>query len=185
MVFYLLKEVTALEELLLGASRLKLSFILFSLGVFGATAFAHEGKSHKIIGANQPPASTIPDERLKTINETYLKLVKPIFQKSCFDCHSQNPSLPWYYKIPLAHELMEGDMKEAKEHLDMTRDFPFQGHGSPLEDLKAMRKTIEDQIMPPFRYRIMHSRSGLTDEERRTVLMWIDESEKTLMNDKP
>ena len=32
--------------------------------------------------------------------------------------------------------LLDSDVKEAKKHLDMSDDFPFDGHGSADEDLK-------------------------------------------------
>lgn len=117
---------------------------------------------------------------LEKINESYKRDVKPIFKSRCFDCHSQTPRLPWYYKVPLVHNLLDSDMKEAKEHLDFTNDFPFGGHGTPKEDLEAIAESVRDKSMPPFRYRVMHQNSALTDSERETVLDWIVSSQKRL-----
>jgi hypothetical protein len=117
-------------------------------------AFAHKNHPHH----GEPPTTEKPsaDESklgLEKINEAYKRDVKPIFMSSCFDCHSQSPQLPWYYNVPLVHSLLESDMKEAKEHLDFTNDFPFAGHGTPKEDLEAIANSIRDKSMPPFRYR--------------------------------
>lgn len=158
--------------------------LVVALGILAFSAFAHEKKSHEQKTIAVPKQSKINDEYLKAINENYTARVKPIFQKSCFDCHSQNPRLPWYFHVPLARGLMESDMKEAKEHLDMTKGFPFTGHGSPLEDLVAIRDSIKDKSMPPLRYRIMHRGSGLTEKEEATVFDWLDESERLLSEKK-
>lgn len=38
-----------------------------------------------------------------------------------------------------------GDQKkeEPKVHLDMTKDVPFAGHGTPMEDLEAIQSSLE------------------------------------------
>ncbi len=156
---------------------------ILALVIDGASAFAH-GKKHHEPNVTKD-LEMIRDDRPEKINGAYLTQVKPIFQRSCFDCHSLSPRLPWYYKVPFAHSLMESDMKEAKEHLDLTNDFPFAGHGSPLEDLLAIRDVIEKRTMPPFRYKVMHWGSGLDETEAKTILAWINASEKILTEKVP
>ncbi len=133
----------------------------------------------------KPALSSSEEEKrqikLHQINEEYKKTVKPIFQKSCFACHSGQTQYPWYYKLPIAKQLIDSDIREAKKHIDLTNDFPFRGHGSPEEDLAAIRKAIEDHTMPPFRYKILHPGSQLSEGEQQIVLRWIKESLKALV----
>ena len=110
---------------------------------------------------------------LDKINEAYRKEVKPVFQKKCFDCHSSQTRYPWYQKIPGIKQMIQDDIAEAKMHLNMDPDFPFQSHASPLEDLDAIADSIEEREMPPFLYRMMHPDSVLTDEEREKVHHWV------------
>lgn len=49
------------------------------------------------------------------INQEYLKTVKPIFQKSCFDCHGNTTVYPWYYKVPGVKQLIDNDIDEVKQ----------------------------------------------------------------------
>ena len=72
-------------------------------------------------------------------------------------------------------------MREAKKHMDMSNDFPFGGHGSPVDDLNALTKTIEKDDMPPMKYRVMHWDSKLTDDEIKVINNWIKESQKVLI----
>lgn len=142
-----------------------------------ASGSAHEGEVH-FEKPKAPLAS--PSEKEKEvfgqINAEYLKDVKPIFRKSCFDCHSSMTSYPWYARLPGAKQLIERDIREAKKHLDLSNDFPFAGHGSPREDLRAIAKSVGDEEMPPLRYWILHSGSRLDDDEKKTVAKWVETS---------
>ncbi len=119
-------------------------------------------------------------EKLVKTNELYKDKVKVIFQNKCFTCHSQNTVLPWYYPLPGAKQLIDSDIKEAKKHLDFSDDFPFKGHGTPSEDLDAIKEAVEENSMPPFRYRALHWGSGLKENEKKTILDWVHESKDIL-----
>lgn len=133
-------------------------------------ALAHEGESHPSKKDHRAlPASDDSNEALKSINQSYIKNVKSIFQKSCFDCHSNQTNYPWYTNIPGAKQLIASDVAEANSHLDMSEDFPFKGHGSPVEDLAAIRKAVVENSMPPFRYWILCTmdRDSVIKKKRR------------------
>ena len=110
------------------------------------------------------------------INSSYQVTVKPIFQTKCFDCHSNQTRWPWYHSLPGIKQLLEQDAAEGREHLDLSDDFPFGGHGSPIEDLDAIDKTLKDGSMPPWKYKLMHRSSRLTAEEKQIILDWINKS---------
>lgn len=161
-------------------------FIIFS----AFHAYGHGGEVHP-----QPTktneASSAANEKdptkdkeisviLSEINLNYLSKVKKIFSDKCLSCHGVNESLPWYYKLPGAKQLMDQDMKEAKTHMDMSNDFPFGGHGSPIDDLSAISKTIDSGDMPPLEYRLLHWGSKLTKNEIKVIALWIKDSQALL-----
>lgn len=113
---------------------------------------------------------------LKAINRSYQTSVKPIFNEKCVDCHGVPEKYPWYYKVPGIKHIMDYDIRKAKEHLDMSNDFPFGGHGTPLSDLTELRKTVEGGSMPPLQYWIFHPSSRPTAEEKEIIFNWIDQS---------
>jgi len=141
--------------------------------------FSHSGEDHEVkldadgfeIVSFEPSA-----EQLGQINELYLKDVKPIFSKKCLSCHGVNNSLPWYYVLPGVKQLINSDMDEAKEHMDMSDDFPFAGHGTAEDDLKALRKTVRDDDMPPIQYLLLHWDSDLELSDKKIINGWIDKS---------
>jgi hypothetical protein len=120
------------------------------------------------------------EEKYIRINQQYLKTVKPIFQKSCFDCHGNTTVYPWYYKVPGVKQLIDSDIKESKKHLDFSKDFPFISHETPIKDLDAIGKSIKNDSMPPFRYLIMHGDKKITKDEVKQVDKWIRESKEIL-----
>ncbi len=169
------------DSSLLGWSRREEVFLFcLILVAVPSIAFAHKGEKHSADSMLVTKQDVSDGVWLERINEDYIKTVKPIFQKSCFDCHGQNSKLPWYYNVPLIHGMMNQDMLDAKEHLDMTKDFPFGGHGKPLEDLKAILESIVERTMPPDSYRMMHWDAGLSESEKQVVLDWIARSEKLI-----
>ncbi|MCB9061512.1 MAG: heme-binding domain-containing protein [Halobacteriovoraceae bacterium] len=144
--------------------------------------WGHGGEDHSK-NVKQPKAVK-PNVEIKEkyirINQEYLKTVKPIFQKSCFDCHGNTTVYPWYYKIPGVKQLIDSDIKESKKHLDFSKGFPFVSHETPIKDLDAIGKSIKNDSMPPFRYLIMHGDKKLTKDEVKQVDKWIRESKEML-----
>lgn len=115
-------------------------------------------------------------DQLTFINRDYQADIKSIFKQKCFDCHGTPDEYPWYYIVPGVKQIMDYDIREAKKHLEMSEDFPFGGHGDPVSDLKSLKKAVEKDSMPPFRYWIVQPSSRLSDHEKEVIFSWIDQS---------
>lgn len=155
--------------------KLPLLIISLSLLLLAASLKAHEGARY-VESQRVPSGDDV--SQLKAINASYLVTIKPIFKRACYDCHSTQTQYPWYYTILGIKQWIDSDIREALKHLDMTNDFPFRGHGSPRKDFEAIRKTIQKNSMPPFRYKMLHWDAGLTTSEEEIVLKWIDENQQ-------
>ena len=134
-------------------------------------SFAHSGETH-----SEKPSPKMSSKSLDQIQATYEKKIKPIFKSSCFNCHSTQTKWPWYSELPFVSDLVRSDVEEGRKHLDMTQGFPFEGHGSPEEDLRSIKEVVQENEMPPLRYKIMHWGSFLTNEEEKTIIAWINQS---------
>ena len=148
-------------------------FLCFSVG-------AHQG--HEALKSKTPGEKTRPStqETYESINSSYMKIVKPIFEAKCLACHSSQTVPPWYSNIPGVKSLIEYDRKEAQEHLEMSQGFPFGGHGDPLSDLQAIADSVKQNSMPPLRYKLINWFSGLSSKERDLILRWASESHSLL-----
>lgn len=160
---------------------MKLLLILVILN--SEMVFAHGGEVH----SKQELVVEKDDalvEAYKSINLDYQDRVRPIFQAKCFDCHSSATNYPWYYKIPIVNSIIDSHIKEAKSHIDMSKDFPFEGHGEPAKDLKAIIKVTENDKMPPWYYTPFHAQSKLTISEKEFILNWSLNSLEKLQQEK-
>lgn len=116
----------------------------------------------------------------RRINEAYLLRIKPIFQKKCFDCHSDQTHYPSYYKYPGIQQWIDSDIQEAREKIDFSKDYPFLtrsnavGAGKSIELLDSIKKELDEGEMPPFLYRWAHPDSMVLPEEQRLIYDWVD-----------
>lgn len=157
-------------------------FLTLASLVISVSAFAH-GAHHHDPSSHSKTSSAAREEQKLSLNDiakAYDNEVRPIFATKCAACHSEEVKSPWYAAIPGVHQLVESDRSEAKEHLDISKGFPFSGHGDVESDLKAIRDVVESGDMPPLRYRIVHWNSAITDTEKTAILKWISESENKL-----
>lgn len=160
---------------MIGSSVLLL--VLFS----SKMALAHGGKTHdeRSQNANKKEQADLA-VKLEQVAQSYQRQVAPIFKKSCLECHGGEPIYPWYYKLPGVKQLIDSDINEARRHLDISKGFPFKGHGSPREDLEAIRNSVQKNEMPPFRYWIMNWDAKLSDRDKQAIYKWVDQSLKLL-----
>lgn len=156
-------------------------FILISINTWG-----HGGQDHsenipsKPIAFGENRYSDVSDK----ISKSYIEKVQPIFKKACFDCHSDQTNFPWYYDIPGIKQFIDSDIREARSHLDFSKDYPFISHEDPRKDLESILTSIEKQRMPPLKYRLMHSDLNLKEEELVIIRDWVKSSLILLNNER-
>jgi cytochrome c peroxidase len=155
--------------------------------LLGAVAIAHPGHHHGEHTNTAKTEEAAPDLKkvYQEINETYVSTVKPIFDQKCAACHSVDVAAPSYASFPIVHWIVEGDRSEAKEHLEISKGFPFAGHGTPKEDLDALKEVVNKNSMPTWLYSFFHPSAKLTEYEKKALLKWISESEKKLASEAP
>ena len=147
----------------------KIGFLVI-VAIWAGVLVAHQGREHT---KPDTPISLLPAPEMDAqINLDYVNQIRPIWEKKCFACHAKNQELPWYAVIPGIRQIILWDIWKAQEHLDLSDNFPFGGHGSPAEDLEAILEMLAQSNMPPLRYQIFHWDSGLTPNEKAQVHRW-------------
>lgn len=149
--------------------------------IVGGTYADDYDKPESISELSGDEIKTTLDSLFLEINSQYQQ-VKPIFERSCYDCHSQSTNYPWYYKLPVVKGIIDDDIAEGLEHLDLSGDFPFRGKGTLLELLGEIKEEIEKDKMPPTGYRMLHWGRLIENEKRDSVFQWIDQT-VTLLED--
>lgn len=153
---------------------------IISMAIYHLNLSAHSTHATQAPGAIEKSIPADNNDVFTDINKAYMASIKPIFQKKCFDCHSNTTHYPWYYRLPFVKQLIDRDIQEGLEHIDMSRGFPFGGHGTPQEDLEELREVVEKDEMPPWQYRLIHWQSSLTKADKAKILEWITTSQHRL-----
>jgi len=105
--------------------------------------------------------------------------VLSIFRTSCFDCHSNNTTYPWYSYVQPVGWLIEKDITEGKDMLNF----------SELRSLSPRRQVskwnnilnrIKGGTMPLSQYLFMHPEARLSDREKERLVEWIQETMESL-----
>lgn len=152
---------------------------------FGSTQlFAHGGTHDHDPNVKAIPAEDknegISEVALQTMHDEYKQNIEAIFRKKCFDCHSDRTEYPWYYKVPGIKHWIDSDIREAREHLDMSAGFPFTSKHSIDHDLEEIDEVVVDAAMPPRAYVFVHSAAKLSESEKSVIREWISKSRKAL-----
>ena len=92
--------------------------LILILGTSSLPSWGHGDEDHSEMKKEIQPVASADNElkqKYTQINKLYIKTVKPIFKKSCFDCHGNTTNYPWYYKVPGVKQLIDSDIgvKEA------------------------------------------------------------------------
>jgi mono/diheme cytochrome c family protein len=97
--------------------------------------------------------------------------VLAIFRQSCFDCHSNESTWPWYSNIAPVSWLVAKDVEEGREHLNFSEWNAL--------DAKARRELAEEIIeevsegeMPLWFYTPLHKGSEVDGAELAKLRAW-------------
>ena len=93
----------------------------------------------------------------------------------CLSCHSADPELPFYTKIPVAGDIVMADVDSGYRAFDMTRFMEELKAGEQVNpvELAKVEKVVIDDRMPMPKYYLVHWGSSLTAAKRDIVLEWV------------
>ena len=125
---------------------------------------------------NRVPSSELP------LNEQVYQIFT---DGGCLSCHSEDPELPFYAKIPVAGDIIKADIDSGYRAYDMTRfmeELKSDEEVNPAE-LAKVEKVVLDDRMPMAKYYLVHWGSSLTSAKREIVLEWVRQMRSRIYND--
>ena len=137
----------------------------FALGAVGAVVLAstlvHPSGPVKAVKSDNPllaGAGVDPD-------------VLGVLQRSCQNCHSEKTEWPWYSHIAPMSWLVEGDVREARSHMNLSHWSEYTAEEQ--QDLLArIGSAVRTGEMPPARYTMIHGNAKLSAAERDNLYRW-------------
>jgi len=97
--------------------------------------------------------------------------VAGVLKTSCYDCHSNNTSYPWYSNIQPVGWLLAKHIKDGKEELNFNQ-FTTYSSRRQLSKLKSIRNSIKDGSMPLASYTLIHKEANLSEKSKAMVIEW-------------
>ena len=100
------------------------------------------------------------------------KEVAELMQASCYDCHSNLTTYPWYSNIAPVSWWLKGHIDNGRGKLNFSEwDNYTREQGDTL--IVKSADMIEKKWMPILTYKIIHKESRLSDEQRALLIDWL------------
>ncbi len=131
--------------------KLKMKIALWVLALFVVIQLVPYGRDHE-----NPPVVSEPKWDSPNTRE--------LFMRACGDCHSNETKWPWYSSIAPASWLVMYDVKEGREHFNVSL-WGVQKKNDGDEAAEEVRKGE----MPPLPYLLAHPEARLSDVEKRRL----------------
>ena len=97
--------------------------------------------------------------------------IQAVFERSCYDCHSNETRWPWYSRVAPASFLIAHDVEEGREHLNFS-----EWAGYPADDQRHLLEEIAEEVkegeMPRWFYLPLHPSARLSSDEVGAVVQW-------------
>ena len=103
--------------------------------------------------------------------------VQSILKTSCYDCHSNNTSYPWYSKIQPVKWWLADHVNSGKRHLNFD-EFNSYSREKKLEKLDEIVETIKEGEMPLTSYTVIHQDAKLSALDVSEIKKWVNETRR-------
>ena len=117
---------------------------------------------------NRPPSAELTPEA---------KVLAILNEGGCLSCHSAEPELPFYAKLPLAGDMVMADVEEGYRAFDIEPLMASLNAGElprPV-DVAKLEKVALDRSMPVAKYYLVHWGSQTTNAKRDIAREWAND----------
>jgi hypothetical protein len=97
--------------------------------------------------------------------------IASLLRNTCYDCHSNETVWPWYAHVAPVSWLVASDVSEGRRHVNFS-EWETYDSDKKSHKLTAMAEEIQDGMMPPWYYSMIHRRARLSAENRARILSW-------------
>jgi len=98
--------------------------------------------------------------------------VRELLRRSCYDCHSNESSWPWYSQVAPISWLVSHDVDEAREHLNFSTWDEYDAD-ERAELLEEAWEEVEEGEMPLWFYLPLHPEARLSDADKSLLRDWV------------
>ena len=125
----------------------------------------------QFIPTKRNQSTDVPITDFMTVN-TVPQNVSNALKTSCYDCHSNNTSYPWYNKVQPVAWILENHIEEGKAELNFS-EWENYSERRKKSKLKSIVSQIEDGKMPLSSYTLLHGDAKLSFKQRLQTMFLI------------
>jgi hypothetical protein len=109
--------------------------------------------------------------------------IKALLRRACYDCHSNETRWPWYTDIAPVSWVIAREVERGRKQLNFS-EWRSYYPATQRRKLLWINRTLHEDTMPPWTYRLLHPGAGLMQQELVELQQWIEaeianQSEKT------
>ena len=97
--------------------------------------------------------------------------VMAVVEESCYDCHSNETTWPWYAYVAPVSWLVAHDVEEGREHLNFSAWTSYDAD-ERADKLEEIWDEVEEGKMPLGKYVRLHGEAALTDADLEVLRAW-------------
>ncbi len=110
---------------------------------------------------------------IKTTSE-----IMSILVKSCYDCHSNQTRWPWYSHIAPVSWLISYHVKEGRGTVNFS-EWQILAPDQKNHIKQEILNEINNNEMPIKLYTLLHKDSGLTNDEKQLIKLWVSQKDSS------
>lgn len=84
--------------------------------------------------------------------------------RTCFDCHSNETTWPWYSNIPPVSWLIQRDVDEGRKKVN------YSEWHRPQNEARESAESVQKGEMPQWYYVMLHPQAKLSSAERQALI---------------
>ena len=97
--------------------------------------------------------------------------LKPIIQKACYDCHSNETRWPWYAYVAPISFLIVKHVQDGREEVNFSTWDKYD-LDKKLDILEEIEEKVRKDKMPLKQYVWIHKDARLTPQEKEDIIRW-------------
>jgi hypothetical protein len=106
--------------------------------------------------------------------------ISSILRTSCYDCHSNQTTYPWYSKVAPASWLLAQDVREGRDELNFS-EWGSYSKRKQIGKLRKIKEEVTSGDMPLKNYLIIHRHAKLSPEQKNALAKWTEDITKKIL----
>lgn len=129
---------------------------------------------------NKMPENKVAGQEDLIISGVLPENISTIIRTSCYDCHSNQTSYPWYSKVAPASWLLAKDIREGRDDLNFS-EWGSYTKRRQIKNLRKIKEEVSSGAMPLKNYLIIHRHAKLNAEQKSDLVKWTEDVTKKVL----